>query len=319
MILVMCANAGIDRTYEVENFQTGKYHNPRRFRADAGGKGVNVARSLNVLGDEVLLTGFAGGASEQLMTEKLSAQGIITEFVHIGEESRLCINIVDPLAKNQTQLDETSPLVTPEEVARLKRNWARQITQVKLAIISGSAPRGVPFHFYEELVQIARKRKVPVIVDAHDQLLRNALNAAPEVIKPNIAEFESIVGEQLSIPEGIVKAGKKMVASGIRVCAVSLGNQGAIYITPRHGIWWATAPKIDFISSVGAGDAMVAGFAHASVNHMPMQDRMRFAVAAGAAVTSTFGAALESRETVAKLTEAVELKPIEPPVPPSHQ
>ena len=78
MILVMCANAGVDRTYEVENFAAGSYHTPRRFRADAGGKGVNVARALRTLGAEVLLVGFAGGISQPFMAERLAQQGIVT-------------------------------------------------------------------------------------------------------------------------------------------------------------------------------------------------------------------------------------------------
>jgi len=305
MVLVMCANAGIDRTYEVENFALGAYHTPRRFRADAGGKGVNVARSLRALGLEVALVGFAGGMSRQFIAGRLARQNIVTDLVPIGEDSRLCINIVDPVHKSQTRVDEVSPLVTPDEVARLKRQWWRLLERVELAIISGSAPRGVPFHFYAEMVFLAKQKQVRVILDARDQLLEAAIEAAPDVIKPNLAELERLIGSSLSVPEGVVEAGRALISRGIRTVIVSLGNRGAIFLTPDQGEYWAAPPEVEFVSSVGCGDAMVAGLAAATVRREPLEQRMRWAVAAGASAASTFGAALELKEDVEKLLPGV--------------
>ncbi len=312
MMLVMCANAGIDRTYEVENFAVGSYHMPRRFRADAGGKGVNVARALRTLGAEVLLVGFAGGISQPFMTEMLAQQGIVTEFVPIGEESRLCINIVDPSNASQTQLDETSPLVTPDEVERLKRQWRRLLDRSNMAIISGSAPRGVPFHFYEEMVQLARDKRVPLMLDARDQLLASAIDAAPEVIKPNLHELQELIGSPLSVPQGVVKAAKDLIGRGVRIVIVSMGKRGAIFVTARQGSYWAVPPEIESVSSVGSGDATVAGFAAASIRNQPLEQRIRWAVAMGAAAASTFGAVPESKRDVEGLLAGVRIEPLEP-------
>ncbi len=313
MILVMCANAGIDRTYEVENFAVGSYHMPHRFRADAGGKGVNVARALRTLGAEVLLLGFAGGISQPFMAEKLAQQNIVTELVPIGEESRLCINVVDPTNSSQTQLDEISPLVTPDEVERLKRQWRRLLDRSRMAIISGSAPRGVPFHFYAEMVQLARTKRVPLILDARDQLLASAIEAAPDVIKPNLAELQELVGLPLSVPQGVLQAAKDLIARGVRIVIVSMGKRGAIFVTPKQGSYWAVPPEIEFVSSVGCGDAMVAGFAAASLHNRPLEERIRWAMAMGAAAASSFGAVPESRSEVEPLLAGVKIELLEPP------
>jgi len=205
----MCANASIDRTYEVENFATGQYHMPRRFIVVPGGKGVNVARNLAVLGEEVFLTGFAGRLSKVFIGEKLGLENIASDFVPIGEESRVCINIIDRTARSQTQVDEIGPLVTPDEVDRLKRLWRRLLQHCRIAIISGSAPRGVPFHLYENLVIAATKQGVPVILDARDQLLQHAMNAQPQVIKPNLAELETVMGKSLSVPADVVAVSRQ--------------------------------------------------------------------------------------------------------------
>jgi len=313
MILVMCANTGIDRTYDVENFAVGVHHTPRHFRADAGGKGVNVARGLRALGEDPLLVGFAGGLSRKFITDRLAAEGIVSELVPIGEESRLCINIVDRANKRQTQLDEMPPLVTPEEVSRLKRQWSRLLERATIAVVSGSAPRGVPFSFYKELIQIARGHRVPVVLDARDQLLAAAIEARPEVIKPNHTELEALIGEPLSVPGGVLAATKELVAQGIRIVIASLGNSGAIIATARQGCYWARPPQVDFVSSVGAGDALVAGFTAASIRRESLERRIRWGIASAAAVVSTFGAAVEQKQGVEQHLAGVQIELLEPP------
>ncbi|MFO7945403.1 MAG: hexose kinase [Armatimonadota bacterium] len=306
----MCANAGIDRTYEVKNFSVGKFHNPERFTVVPGGKGVNVARDLSLLGDEVMLMGFAGDMARPLMSEKLGQENVVTDLVPIGEESRVCINIVDPNAGTQTQVDETSPLVTPTEVETLKRAWRRQMKNAELAVISGSAPRGVPHHFYHDLVVTARKAGVPVIVDARDQLLEYVIDAKPHVITPNRAELQDLMQETLTVPDGIAQAGRNLVSEGIKIVVCTLGRRGAIFVTTA-GSWWALAPDVQALSPVGSGDALVAGFAHASIRRQPVPERIRWAIAAGSAAATAFGATLENRELVEELIADIEINRID--------
>ncbi len=313
MILVMCANAGIDRTYEVEHFEPGGYHVPKRARADAGGKGVNVARGLQVLGEEVFLVGFGGGMSKDFISRRLAQQEIVSVLVPIGEESRMCINIIDRAAQKQTQLDETSPLVTPAEIDELERQWRRLLEKAELAIISGSAPRGVPFHLYADLIRMAKRKQVPVMLDARDQLLAQAVEAGPAVVKPNLAELEMLMGRELKVPEGVVAAGRELLEEhGARIVIVSLGESGAIFVTPREGIYRVRSPQVEWLSSVGCGDAMVAGFAFASARREPLEERMRWSVAAAATVACSFGAALETGDTVRRLLPEVTIEKLGP-------
>lgn len=306
----MCANAGIDRTYEVKNFSIGQFHNPERFTVVPGGKGVNVARDLSVLGDEVMLMGFAGDMARTLMSEKLGQENVVTDLVPIGEESRVCINIVDPNAGTQTQVDEISPLTTPTEADRLKRAWRRQMKNAELAIISGSAPRGVPHHFYHDLVVTAHHAGVPVMVDARDQLLEYVIDAKPHVITPNRAELQELMQEALTVPEGIVQAGRNLLTEGVKIIACTLGSRGAIFVTGA-GAWWALAPDVESLSPVGCGDALVAGLAHASIRRRPILERIKWAVATGSAAATAFGATLENRELVEELVANIEVNPLD--------
>jgi len=305
MILVLCANAGLDRTYEVPHFSVGMYHQPRRFRVLPGGKGVNVARALRLLGHEVLLTGFAGGHIGAAMMAMLRAEDIRTEFVKIAEESRLCLNIIDENSRSQTQLDEPGPLVSPSELEQLRQQWLRLLRYAHVAIIAGSAPRGAPFDVYVDFIFAAKERRLPVLLDVREPYLSSAVQAGPTIVKPNLNELSALFGQEFTVPEGVIAASQNLLRYGIKMVLTSMGREGAIAVTSQAGIWRARPPAVETYSEVGAGDAMLAGLVHATLSRLSLPDRLRWAVAAGAAAAQQLGATIGSREEVEKLVADV--------------
>ena len=313
MVTVLCANAGMDKTYEVEGFALGGFHHPRRVQTSPGGKGINVARVLRLLGQETVVTGFAGGSVGQYIVSSLRQSRVTPSFVKIEETSRLCLNIIDSRGKTQPRLDETGPLVTPSEVQMLKRTWERLLERSDLMVISGSTPRGVPFDLYADLVLAARKREVPVILDAHDELLAYGVQAVPTMIKPNLSELGVLVDSEPAVPEGVLIASRALVATGIETVVCSLGGRGAITVSASEGEWQAQAPQVDLVSSVGCGDAMVAAYAAASLKGLKLPDRLRWGVAAGAACAATFGPVMSEAREIARLVPQVALQRVDEP------
>ena len=312
MITVLSANAGIDRTYEVDNFAVGRYHFPRRFHVTAGGKGLNVARVLRKLGREVMVTGFAGGHIGNALTAMLKADGLRTDFVRIAEESRVCLNIVDPVTRSQTQVDEIGPLVSPGEIDQLRRQWSRLLPASKLVVIAGSAPRGVPNNIYTEFVFMAKERRLPVILDVREPYLAEAVQAGPTIVKPNLSELSTLAGgAELSVPVGVVEAAREVLRQGVKMVLASLGRQGAIAVTAEAGNWWAKPPAVEALSEVGSGDAMVAGLVHASLGRESLQGRLRWAVAAGAANAAKIGAATCDLADIEPLLAQVTIEPLD--------
>ena len=307
MITVLCANAGVDKTYEVPNFATGGFYHPSGASTVAGGKGINVARGLAALRQANVIMGFVGGNNGRFIAADLMDAGFKTDFVSIAEESRVTINIIDRTQHTQTRVDEVGPLVTPTEVRRLQDKWKRGLRGSAMGIIAGSAPRGVNLDLYAELVEIANAMKRPVVLDAHDELLSRAVAANPTVIAPNLAEMQRLVGRQLSVPDGIIAAATDLVEDGIRVVLVTLGARGAIAMGRSSGIWWARPPSIDRVSSVGSGDAFVAGFAAASMERRSFEERLRLAVACGAANAETVGACNITAGRVSEIEAEVKL------------
>lgn len=308
MLTCLCLNASIDYTYEVPGFAVGQWHQPARMNVVAGGKGINVARVAHALGHEVVVCGFAGGTGAAFIVKDLGRAGILADFVRVEEEPRRCTNIVDPGARKQTQIDEAGPLVTPSEVDKLRRKFAELLTRSHVVTISGSVPRGVPNTIYAELVAMAREKRLPVILDARDELLAEGVKAKPLMIKPNQLELSALMGEELAAPDGVVEAAKGLVESGISLVLVSLGQRGAILVSRRQGIWHAKPPEIKYVSSVGSGDAMVAAFAAGSSDGLGIEACLRLAVGAGAANAATLGAAQCKRESILELAQRVKVE-----------
>ncbi|NPV48050.1 MAG: hexose kinase [Armatimonadetes bacterium] len=310
MITVLGANAGLDRTYEVPGLRLGGYHHPRRVDVAAGGaKGVNVARLLRALGHEVQVTGFAGGLVGQEMARRLASEGIVAAFVPIAGDSRLCLNLVDPETGRQTQIDEVGPTVTSRETRALVERWQELLAGSRLAIISGSPPPGTRPAVYRRLVALARKSGVPVFVDARDGYLSAAMSAEPDLVRVNREEFGHLVGARLRSWQAIARRARELVVSGIGAVVVSWGARGALGMT-ADGAWLARPPAVRAVSAVGSGDAMLATLAHGALGALAWPERLRLAVAAGAANAEQLGPCRIGPQHIRTFLDRVECEPL---------
>ncbi|HEV3228152.1 MAG TPA: PfkB family carbohydrate kinase, partial [Solirubrobacteraceae bacterium] len=95
MIITVTLNAAIDKSLSVPNFRLGRRHRTVDQHTGAGGKGVNIARTLKALGQPVIATGFTGGPTGTQIVEQLTEESILNDFVRIRAESRTNISVLD--------------------------------------------------------------------------------------------------------------------------------------------------------------------------------------------------------------------------------
>src|SRR5258708_27537286 len=146
MIVTGTLNAAIDRTLAVPNFQRGQRHRASAGVTLAGGKGINVARALKMLGVPVVATGLVGGATGTRIVEQLTNEAILNDFVHIDGESRASTAVVDPTGGTYTEINEWGPAVRAEELEMLLEKL-RYLTQGgEPGVFAGPRPRAVPHH-----------------------------------------------------------------------------------------------------------------------------------------------------------------------------
>jgi len=309
VILTVTPNTSMDRTYVVEGFGVDRIHRPTEFTAAPGGKGINVLRVFQELGGSGLATGFVGGRVGESITEGLSREGISYDFVRTVEESRLCIKIVDPRSGTQTEINETGPRISADEVQRLLDKIGELLNGMEYVVLCGNAPPGVPVTFYGDVIDLAKSRGVKAVLDTSGDHLREAIKAGPYMVKPNVAELSELAEHELFTLEEISGAAKSLKQYGVSISAVTMGRSGAV-VTDGVRTWQAIPPEIEFASAVGSGDSFIAAFLHSLEAGEPLSSALVLATAAGAANAMTYGAGFCSKGSIIDVAQGVSLNEI---------
>lgn len=313
MIVTVTLNAAIDRTLVVPNFQPGQRHRASVGFPSAGGKGINVARALKSLGAPVVCTGLAGGRTGTLFVEELTNEGILNDFVRIREESRTSIAVLDPTSNAYTEINEWGPEVSDEELDILREKLAYLAQGAEFVVLAGSLPRGVDPGFYGELVRELGRAQLLAVVDTEGEALRLAVEAEPYLVSPNQQEAEALVGHEFVDDEDLAAALDEIADLGPRNVLITLdtGCYGLLREDRNESRVKAAAPRVEPISTVGAGDTLLAGFLAARLSGRPFEDAVRSAVATGAASVLEAGAGQFDPREASRLTPLVQLDRIE--------
>jgi tagatose 6-phosphate kinase len=314
MIVTVTLNAAIDRTLTVPNFQRGQRHRASAGVTLAGGKGINVARALKLLGVPVVATGLVGGRTGTRIVEELTNEAILNDFVHIEGESRTSTAVVDPTGGTYTEINEWGPSVRPDELDTLI-DKLRYLTQgAELVVFAGSLPRDVEPSFYAEATRELTRRHIHVALDTEGQPLALGVEAEPFLVTPNQAEAEALVGQEFHDDEDFRVALDTVTEMGARNVLITT-DQGALALLREEREpmrYHAIAPRVDPVSTVGSGDVLLAAFIAARHAGRPNEEALRAAVAAGAASTLEVGAGRFDPRQAGRLQAGVNIAELEP-------
>lgn len=315
MIITVTLNAAIDNTLSVPHFRLGARHRAVDKRAAAGGKGINVARALKCLGQPVIATGFAGGVTGTRIIEYLTGESVLNDFVRIGGESRTSTVLIDPTTGEQTEINEHGPVVTESELDLFREKLMYLAGGADICVIAGSMPQGIPTEFYGELVTELRAAGVRTVVDAEGDVMRHALRAEPDQIAPNLIEAEELVGREFVDAEDLASAPAELRSMGGRDVIVTTSDGAwAVLADDAQTTMRVHAPQLEPVTTVGSGDALVAGLVSAQYIGLGSDAALKYAVACGAESTQHFGAGTLDRAAVDQLVDQVEIHAISRPV-----
>ena len=141
MIVTVTANPAVDKVYFIEDYRIGQVHRPTRATVSAGGKGLNVSRVAQALGEPTLAMGFVGGTAGRYIRGEMERLGIPSDFTEVAEETRTNTNISDGLGRS-TELLEAGPSVTEAERAAFLAQYKKQISRADIVCLSGSLSVG---------------------------------------------------------------------------------------------------------------------------------------------------------------------------------
>ncbi|MEU0491173.1 1-phosphofructokinase family hexose kinase [Nocardiopsis sp. NPDC006139] len=293
MILTLTPNPSVDHTLEVDRLIRGEVLRVDATRAQAGGKGVNVARALHLAGVEtraILPVGGGGGAE---LTALLGDLPRLT--VPIEGETRANIAITEADGTT-TKVNAPGPTLSPSEADTLLAVLEDELAQrPEWIVASGSLPAGAGEDFYVRVAGLAAGYGVPLALDTSGKPLEAAVRAGSiGLAKPNLEELSELTGRTPATVGEVAAAARELLSHGNGSALVTLGGHGAILVGPEH-TWWARGPRVRTRSTVGAGDCALAGFLTPADSPV---DRLRNAVAWGTAAVSLPGTTIPAPDDV---------------------
>jgi 1-phosphofructokinase/tagatose 6-phosphate kinase len=309
MIITVTLNAAVDKTLAVPNFRIGRRHRAVEQTSMAGGKGVNVARALKALGQPVIATGVAGGPTGTRIIEQLTDDAILNDFVRIRDESRTSTAVVDDTTGEQTEINEHGPTVAPAELELFCDKLLYLAKGAGVCVFAGSLPRGVPDSLYADLIGELKGMGVTTVLDAEGEPMRLATRSEPTMVSPNELEAEELVGHEFADDDDRLRGLQEIVELGPGEVAMTLpsGCIGLVGDDDRR-LYRVTLEPRETRSTVGSGDAFLAGYVAARYTGSPAEECLRFGVACGAESTQHFGAGVLDPREVERLMPEVEVE-----------
>ena len=302
MIHVICLNPAIDKFYEIDGFAAGEDYPGQRPRCVNGGKGVNVARVLAQLGEKPTLYAYLGDGAKALEEEMRALCTCV--FFSVPGNCRTTINILDRESGRETVITEAGPTIAKAHVNQLLDTLEDMIAPGDIVVCSGSIISGGPADFYARISRLCAKYSVCCVLDCNAKTLPASLeNAHYALGKPNERELCALLGaERTQNPEEIVRLAKEL--TGFDSLLVSMGAAGGVYVT-RDAAVYSPGAAVEVRSTVGSGDACLAGAVYAMAHGYNIEETLRLAMACGAANAQREETGIASREEALALATGV--------------
>ncbi len=288
MIYTVTFNPSIDYTVELDKLTAGSLNRCSEEYITFGGKGLNVSAILSELGIPTKALGFCAGSTGRLIAEQLSAAGIESDLVELSSgNSRINVKIK---AEEETEINAKGPDISHEELEQFFEKLS-QVTDGDTLVLAGSIPESVSDDIYEQILSRLSDKSIRTVVDAQGKLLANVLRFEPFLIKPNIFELETLFGESISSDEQVTELARSLRSAGARNVLVSMGQNGSLLVDSNYVVHRLGVCSGNVVSSVGAGDSMVAGFLAGCEKTDDYEFSLRLATACGGATAFSKGIA----------------------------
>jgi 6-phosphofructokinase 2 len=300
-ILTITLNPTVDKSCAVDNIKPEKKLRCTAPKYEPGGGGINVSRGLSRLGIKSTALFLSGGRTGELLEQLLDDEGVVTSTISVAAETRENFIVVDKSHNEQYRFGMPGDAISTEEIAALSQKIDSLSPFPEIVILSGSLPDGIDAAYMASLVKEIKAKGAKVIADTSGEALAEVLKEGVYLLKPNLGELSLLTGREDLDNESADEAAKQLIDEGkAEVVVVSLGPQGA-YLVSKGECIHVPAPSVRKLSTVGAGDSMVAGMVAILANDGSHLDMARMGVACGSAATMSTGTGLFTKENAERL------------------
>lgn len=308
-IHTLTLNPALDQTVTLPRLRPGAVNLAQAVTINAGGKGINVASCLADWGVPTVVHGLLGRDNVTPFEALFSAKAIRDHMLRLPGATRVNIKLADRESGDTTDINLPGLNATPSDLQTLAERLKTEVQTGDCITLAGSLPRGLHEDSWGQLCRQLKQQGAWVLLDTSGPALSTALagDILPDAIKPNRHELEQWAGRKLASLDDVAACGRTLLARGIRLVTVSLGSEGALLLDNDSAIL-ASLPPQQPISSVGAGDALVAGLCAAWREQALPERRARLAIAFAAAKLRRIGPHLPDQTEVEALAAGVSLR-----------
>ena len=306
-VLTVTLNPALDLTVQLPALRLGEVNRSDNLQVHAAGKGLNVAQVLADLGHQLTVTGFLGEANAQPFEQLFAARGFADEFVRVAGETRSNIKLAEADGRI-TDINGPGLEVGAAQRDELLARLERMVPGHELVVVAGSLPRGVEVPWFVEMLQRLARLGARVALDTSGAALREGLALSPWLIKPNEEELAQARDLDPADAQALADEARRLNAR-IEHVVMSQGAAGVSWFSPAAA-WHAQPPKVRVVSTVGAGDSLLAGMLHGLLAGWPAERTLAHATAIAAQAVGQIGFGITDRAQLAELEAAVRLQPL---------
>ena len=307
-VLTVTLNPALDLTVRLPSLRLGEVNRSDSLQVHAAGKGLNVAQVLADLGHQLTVTGFLGEGNPQAFEQLFAARGFADEFVRVAGDTRSNLKLAEADGR-VTDINGPGLAVSEAQCDELLARLERLVPDHDLVVVAGSLPRGIEVQWFVELLQRLKRLGARVSLDTSGAALREGLAATPWLIKPNEEELGEARGVALDDSSAVAAEARRLQAEGIAHVVVSQGAHGVSWFSPNAALH-ANPPKVRVVSTVGAGDSLLAGMLHGLLEGWPAERTLTHATAIAAQAVGQVGFGITDTAQLAELEAAIRLQPL---------
>ncbi|ASG05277.1 1-phosphofructokinase [Vibrio anguillarum] len=307
-VVTITLNPALDLTGSLDVLNVGSVSLVKQGSLHAAGKGVNVAKVLSDLGAKVTVTGFLGRDNQELFCQLFDQMAAIDEFVRVDGATRINVKLVEQSGE-VSDINFPGVEVTPLAIEQFERTLERLAADHDYFVLAGSLPQGISPALCASWIEKLHSMGKKVLFDSSRDALKAGLDAKPWLIKPNDEELSQFVGRELHTPEQCQAAAARLAEKGIENIVVSMGANGVMWLN-QHQWLHAKPPRMQVVSTVGAGDTLVAGLCWGHMQQMEKTELLTFATALSALAVTQVGVGMSNRKQLETLQQQIQLQPV---------
>ena len=294
MVTTVTINPAVDKTYVVDKLVLEDVNRAKRIIYNAGSKGINVSRVLKQAGERSVVLGFVGGKNGEMLLSELATEGVEQRLVKVKGNTRLNVKIMDKSTGNVTEINEMGTPVSESEYEEFIRVYREEIKNTDAVVVSGSILPEIYKKVYYELIKYAKLENKTTFLDCGGPLLYDGILASPDYVKPNIYEFEDMLNKRNLTDEQIVEEARKIISRhGVKYFVVTKGADGAVAVSENES-FKIIPPKLVPVSTVGAGDAFLAGLCNGYLKNFSFRKQTVLGTSYACAKTTIEGTMMPS-------------------------